>query len=255
MSALKRAPSRHQTAFTLVELLVVIGVIAALIAILLPALARAREAARTVACASNIRQIGVATLTYATRHKGYLPIPALGTGLKGGLPESAIWGTSQRGILDFTQGTLIPDLGGAQVAEEIFKCPSHDEPRHLSALHDVPYMPCNFSYIFNGLSGGYNPKHGFQPYPLSRIRDSANKALVYENGDSPGINCTPVVYDMGSYQEIAHLMIGLRHRNRSNVFYADGHVDLFDCLSLKDESVSQIMDNAVYVRYFRLDPP
>jgi prepilin-type N-terminal cleavage/methylation domain-containing protein len=56
--------------FTLVELLVVIGLLAALIALLLPAMARAREAARTVACASNVRQIGIATLTYAGRHQG-----------------------------------------------------------------------------------------------------------------------------------------------------------------------------------------
>src|SRR4051794_13616229 len=105
-------------AFTLVELLVVIGIIAGLIAILLPALARAREAARTVACASNIRQIGVATLAYANRNQGDLPVPVLGTNLMGGLPESAIWGTSVQGTLDFTQGTLIPDLGGPRVAEE-----------------------------------------------------------------------------------------------------------------------------------------
>jgi prepilin-type processing-associated H-X9-DG protein len=49
-------------------------------------------------------------------------------------------------------------------------------------------------------------------------------------------------------------MIGLRHHNRSNVFWADGHVDLFDSLTLKDESVTRELDNPVYMKYFRLNP-
>jgi prepilin-type N-terminal cleavage/methylation domain-containing protein len=59
--------------FTLVELLVVIGIIALLIAILMPALRKAREQANEVVCSSNQRQIMTAFLMFAAEHKGHLP--------------------------------------------------------------------------------------------------------------------------------------------------------------------------------------
>ena len=61
---------RQRRAFTLVELLVVIGIIALLISILLPSLNRAREAARNVQCLSNLRQIGTLTVLYNSEFKG-----------------------------------------------------------------------------------------------------------------------------------------------------------------------------------------
>lgn len=66
--------------FTLVELLVVIGIIALLISILLPSLTRARQSANKVACLSNQRQIAMAVRMFANDHKDYLPGSGYATG-------------------------------------------------------------------------------------------------------------------------------------------------------------------------------
>src|SRR6185503_17589053 len=127
------------------------------------------------------------------------------------LPESAIWGSSTPGILDFSQGTLIPDLGGPRVAEELFRCASDEEPRQVSAYHTTRLR--NFSYVFTSdVVDGFDNK-GWKSKRITKIRCPARKVLFYENGDSLGLDSTPVVYDAGIFKETAHPIIGLRHRN------------------------------------------
>ena len=239
---------RSESAFTLVELLVVIGIIALLIGILLPVLSKAREAANVLVCATHLREIGLACFTYAADNKGKLPIP-IGGGVLNNKNYSAILMKPANGYwgqMDFGKGTLAPYLHSAALAERLFSCPSDPDPRWGSfqpftadpqmPLTPDPTTPRNFSYSFNGkMAGGLTSGGGeYTGIQISDIRRPSDKFLVQEVFMPVAANVGAVGYNINGISSI--VLLSFRHGGKSNMCFADGHVELFDPSILRDNT-------------------
>jgi prepilin-type N-terminal cleavage/methylation domain-containing protein len=119
--------------FTLIELLVVIAIIAILAGMLLPALAKAKESARTTYCANNLRQISLGMVLYADDHEGYLPSPATA----GAPARPSDWVHWKPGE-NVTNSAIAPYVGG-RVNPQLFTCPSDKKAEQRKKLNRYPY--------------------------------------------------------------------------------------------------------------------
>ena len=206
--------------FTLVELLVVIGVVATLIALLLPALNRARGSARGVACLSNLRQMAVAANLYANGNNGSYPSAYFET-YDGPITQFHAWDwttiTAPGGVVTVVPGLLWQgeDAGAVQ------QCPSFDG---ASNTVDDPYTGYNYnaSYIGHG-QGETTP----QPMRAGRVRRPSTTAMFGDGQWAGGANKFmrapyPNAGDAGFSGRWAGTQ-GYRHLGRTDVAYVDAH--------------------------------
>jgi prepilin-type processing-associated H-X9-DG protein len=183
-----RAATRRVVAFTLVELLVVIGIIALLISILLPSLSRARQSASQLACLSNLRTMGSAVQMYANQSRDSLPI---GT-WDGTMDSNTSTPRNGRGT-DFK--ALLQDVmtgSGAQYQDikfnaqrHVFQCPDANESPNTSTMLGTQDAALHYT-AHPRLMGNIEQWNGAQlksemaPYKKSSIRNSSDIVLIFD---------------------------------------------------------------------------
>jgi len=203
---ISRHSSHNKSGFTLIELLVVIAIIAILAAMLFPVFARAREQARSISCASNLRQLGTAFNMYISDMGGEYPKP-LGT-IQWDDPSGEIsW---MQALTPYTKNT------------QMLKCPSDNAT--------------NYGYFFSGRAAYVEagmPALANIP-PVHELKIQYPSAFVIAGDAHNGPFVTSPGVDDADKDDYSTNMIGnvsgfesRRHNEGQNILFADGHVKRF----------------------------
>jgi prepilin-type N-terminal cleavage/methylation domain-containing protein/prepilin-type processing-associated H-X9-DG protein len=221
---------QRRKAFTLVELLIVIGIIAVLVGLLMPAFQRAREHANRTACLSNLRELTAAMIMYTNANRGRFPAPGTAQ-----LPDDWIFWEASRNI---EEGALIPYMGGHFI-EKSYLCPSDDPDTHrVNSFGGYLY---SYTVNWNMCLKDRRPGKGFNIAQV--IRPSEKILFVDESAETVDDGCWAVqnwynADDRNNMLSNRHSRrdekarltkkVTIEYGGRGNVSFVDGHCDYID---------------------------